>query len=113
MDRLERYREIVRSLIGEYAGYKPHNGTIEPEAIVDPVKDHYEVIHSGWDGQVRVHGSVIHLDIKDGKIWVQHDATNRPIAEELVAAGIPKQDIVLGFHPAHLRQYTGYATGEE
>ena len=112
MDRLDHYREIVRSLISQYASYKPKNGEIEPEAIVDPVNDHYEVVHSGWDGPRRVHGSVIHVDIKGGKVWVQHDATNRPIAEELVAAGIPKEDIVLAFHPAHLRKHTGYATGE-
>jgi hypothetical protein len=39
---------------------------------------------------------------------VQYDGTTRPIAEELAAAGIPKQDIILAFHPAELRPLTGY-----
>ena len=33
----------------------------------------------------------------------------RPVAEELLAAGIPHEDIVLGFHPADLRHHTNFA----
>ncbi len=111
MDKLERYREIVRRLIEEYARYKPSHGQIDTEAVVDRNLDHYEVIHVGWDGARRVHGAVVHIDISGGKVWVQYDGTSRPVAEELVAAGIPKEDIVLGFHPTELRQVTGYGVG--
>ena len=111
MDRVERYREIVRRLVEEYAGYKPSHGQIESEAVIDPARDHYEVMHVGWDGPRRVHGAVIHLDIIDGKVWVQYDGTSRPVAEELVAAGIPREDIVLGFHPADVRRHTDFAVG--
>ena len=109
MDRVNEYREIVRRVIEEYASYKPSHGQIESEAVVDPARDHYEVMHVGWDGVRRVHGSVVHVDIIDGKVWVQYDGTSRPIAEELTAAGIPREDIVLAFHPADLRRHTGFA----
>jgi hypothetical protein len=109
MDRIEQYRLIVRRLIEEYASYKPSHGQIDTEAIIDPDRDHYEVMHVGWDKARRVHGSVVHIDIINGKVWVQYDGTTQPIAEELVAAGIPREDIVLGFHPARVRQYTGFA----
>ena len=109
MDRVERYREIVRSLITQYARYKPSHGQIETEAIADRDRDHYEVMHVGWDGVRRVHGSVIHIDIIDGKVWIQYDGTTCPVAEELMAAGIPRDDIVLGFHPSAVRQHTGFA----
>jgi hypothetical protein len=89
MDQLECYRQIVRRLVEEYASYKPANGQIETEAIVDPKRDHYEVMHVGWDGVRRIHGTVVHIDIIDGKVWVQYDGTNRPVAEELVAAAFP------------------------
>jgi hypothetical protein len=111
MDRLEGYREIVRRIIEEYARYKPSHGQIDTEAVVDPTRDHYEVLHVGWDDQRRIHGSVIHLDIIDGKVWIQYDGTNRPVADELLAAGIPREDIVLGFHPAEVRHYTDFAVG--
>jgi hypothetical protein len=111
MDRVERYREIVRRLIEEYARYKPSHGEIETEAITDRDHDHYEVMHVGWDGVRRVHGSVVHVDIIDGKVWIQYDGTSCPVADELIAAGIPREDSVLGFHPADVRPLTGFAVG--
>src|SRR5437763_4439869 len=113
MDSIEQYRAIVRKLIDEYASYKPSHGKIETEAIVDPQRDHYEVMHVGWDGPRRVHGSVVHIDIIDGKIWIQYDGTSRPVAEALLAAGVPREAIVLGFHPPDVRRYTDFSAGEE
>jgi hypothetical protein len=110
MDKLTHYREIVKRVIEQYASYKPSHGQIDTEAIVDPVRDHYEVMHVGWDGERRVHGSVIHVDICNDKIWIQYDGTSWPVAEELLAAGVPKEDIVLAFHPAKMRKHTGFAT---
>lgn len=37
--------------------------------------------------------------------------TDRPIAEELVRAGIPKEDIVLAEQPADVRPFTRYGVG--
>jgi hypothetical protein len=34
-----------------------------------------------------VHGTVLHVDIRDDKIWIQYDGTDRPLAEELRRAG--------------------------
>jgi XisI protein len=110
MDKLDRYRRIVTEVVQEYASYKPSHGEIDTEAIVDREKDHYEVMHVGWDRRRRVHGSVIHIDIIGDKIWIQYDGTNRPVADELVAAGIPREDIVLAFHPVDVRPHTGFAT---
>ncbi|WP_461100885.1 element excision factor XisI family protein [Spirosoma koreense] len=31
------------------------------------------------------------------------------MAEAFVKAGVPRENIVLGFHPEHIRQYTGFA----
>jgi hypothetical protein len=111
MDRVERYREIARRIVEDYARCRPSHGQIDTEAVIDREKDHYEVMHVGWDGQRRVHGTVIHLDIINGKIWIQYDGTNRPVADELLAAGVPKEDIVLGFHPADVRPFTEFAVG--
>ncbi len=109
MDRVEKYRAIVRQILEEYASYKPSYGKVETEVVIDPTSDHYEVKRIGWNGYQRIHGSVVHLDIIDGKIWIQHDGTDQPVADELLAAGVPKEDIVLGFHPEELRHHTGFA----
>lgn len=109
MDKLAQYREIVRKVILEYATHKPYHGQIHVEAIIDTERDHYQVVHVGWDGVRRIHGCTVHIDIIDDKVWIQYDGSSDPVAEALMEAGIPQEDIVLGFHPEDLRQYTGFA----
>jgi hypothetical protein len=109
VDTIVRYRSVVRQLLQEYSRYRPSHGEIVTELVVDPERDHYELLHVGWDGPRRVHGAVIHIDIIDGKVWIQHDGTSDGIAEELVERGIPREAIVLGFRPPHVRGYSGFA----
>jgi hypothetical protein len=52
---------------------------------------------------------IIHVDIKNEKIWIQRDGTEIGIANELIAAGVPKKDIVLGFHAPYKRQFPDFA----
>lgn len=109
MDRIDEYRQIVRQLIEEYSQYRPAIGEIDLETVFDADRDHYELMAIGWQGKRRVHGSVIHIDIKGDKVWLQHDSTDAEIANELVERGIPKTQIVLGFQPEHRRQYSGFS----
>jgi hypothetical protein len=105
MDRLKEYRDIIKQILSEYAQFKPSYGEIETETVFDEEQDHYELVHVGWKGVERIHGSVIHVDIRDGKVWIQHDGTESGIAEELVEAGIPRDQI----HPPEIRQHTEFA----
>ena len=111
MDRLSRYREIIKQILEDYGRPPFSYGEIRSEVIVDPIGDHYELVNVGWHGHRRIHGTVLHLDIINGKIWIQHDGTDRPVAQELVDAGVPKEDIVLAWHPPDVRKLTGYAVG--
>jgi len=111
MDRVSRFRAIVKAILEDYSRYKPSHGEIDRGVIVDPEKVRFELMHVGWDGQRRVHGSIIHLDIIGGKVWIQYDGTDRPVAEELLAAGVPREDIVRGFHPADVRPHREFAAG--
>ena len=111
MDKLTRYREIVRALVEDYAKDKPSHGVIDSYPVLDPIGDHYLAVQAGWSGHRRIQGAFVHIDIIDGKIWLQYDGTNRPVARELVAAGIPKEDIVLAEKPPEVRQFTGYGVG--
>ena len=44
MAALEKYQEIVRNLIQEYATHKPSHGNIDVKAIIDEEKGQYQVI---------------------------------------------------------------------
>ena len=109
MDDMNEYRRIVRDLIREYAKIKPSVGDVQVEMIFDEANDHYELIYAGWNRHYRIHGSVLHIDIRGGKVWIQYDGTEDGVAEELVKAGIPRDRIVLAFKPPEVRKYTDYA----
>ena len=111
MDTLKHYHEIVKALILEYASHQSAHENIKTEAIIDQEGGHYEVIDIGWDGTTRVHTTVLHIDIIKDKVWLQRNATSEHIAEELIKAGIPRESIVLGFYPEHIRPFTAYAPG--
>lgn len=107
---VEQYRQIVRQLILERSRRRLAQEEIETQAILDTDRDHYLLLHTGWRGNNRTHGCSIHLDIKDGKIWIQHDGTEVGIATLLLEQGVPKEDIVLAFHSPYMRQFTEFAT---
>ena len=104
-----RLAAAVKNVINEYAAFRPSLGDVEVETIFDDQRGHYELMYTGWHDARRIHGSVIHVDIRDGKIWIQHDGTEEGIANDLLEAGIPAEQIVLAFHHPRKRQFTGFA----
>ncbi|MEA5552095.1 XisI protein [Anabaena cylindrica UHCC 0172] len=109
MDTLDNYRCIIKEVLVPYTQIAYSYGVIECKTVFDSENDSYLLITIGWQNAKRIHGCLVHIDIIDGKIWVQRDDTEDGVTYELEAAGIPKDKIVLGFHPQNVRQYTGYA----
>ncbi|WP_322745939.1 XisI protein [Dolichospermum flos-aquae] len=99
----------MESIIKEYSQYKPSYGDVELQVIIDKEHNHYQLMTVGWNGEKRIHGIMLHIDIKDGKIWIQHNGTERRIAQDLLELGVPKQDIVLAFHSPTRRKYSDFA----
>ncbi|AFY99293.1 XisI protein [Calothrix sp. PCC 6303] len=104
MEKLEKYRENVKQILTKYSQYKPSYGEVEVEQIFDTERDRYQILSVGWNNQKRIYGCMMHLDIKDEKIWIQQNTTEVDIATELVEMGVPKYDIVIGFHTPKMRQ---------
>ncbi|BAS55263.1 XisI protein [Leptolyngbya boryana NIES-2135] len=108
MERLEEYRQAIRSLLEQYAAEGNQDDQLETQVICDRENDHYQLVSLGWQGQRRFYSCLMHLDIKNGKIWIQRNQTDRLIAQELVEMGVTREDIVLGLQPAYARPDTGY-----
>ena len=111
MAKLDNYRQYIKQLLKSYSQYSQSDCQVEAQTIFDSENDHYQLVYVGWKNQRRVYGCVLHLDIKNEKIWIQHNGTEANIADELVALGVVKQDIVLGFHSPYKRQFTDFAVG--
>jgi hypothetical protein len=103
------YRQIIEKLLREYVDFLGQDETIQQELVFDHERDRYLLVETGWHNDKRIYGPFLHFDIKDGKVWIQHDGTEDGIAYELEAAGIPKSRIVLGYRSLERRKLTEYA----
>jgi hypothetical protein len=110
MEKITLYRNYIKEVIKRHSTPSAY-GDSEVQHISDTENDHYQLVHTGWFETERLYGCIMHLDIKDGKIWIQYDGTETGIADELAELGVPKEDIVLAYHPPYKRPYTGFASG--
>jgi hypothetical protein len=109
MDRLDNYRQNIRDVLKPYTNINYANVKVKNRQIFDPETDRYLILSEGWDRQQHLHSCLIHVEIIDGKVWIQLDNTEDGVAEELIRSGILKEDIVLGFHEPEIRRHTGFA----
>lgn len=64
----------------------------------------------GWHEGERINNTVVFVRLVNDKIWIEEDWTEEGIATELLRAGVPRDDIVLAFHPPQLRHMTEFAS---
>ncbi|AFY89307.1 MAG: hypothetical protein CLLPBCKN_000389 [Chroococcidiopsis cubana SAG 39.79] len=115
MNELEKYRSAIKVILTEY--YEIANIQVtenrEVEAsdrlAFDETRDQYLWFRFGWEGKKQIKYIIMYLCIKNGKIWVETDATNFCVVDDLLSAGIPQSDIVLGFHHPSKRELTEFA----
>jgi hypothetical protein len=111
MEKLGHYRNLIKKILTEYyewASNTPRDGVEECLAF-DEIRDHYFWFHVGWDGKSRVQGVMVYLRIRDERIWVEEDGTKQGIVNDLLEAGVPHEDIVLGFQHPSKRSLTEFA----
>ncbi len=110
MERITQYRQAIRQLLAAQASLDQNSvdQEIDCQMVVDTENDHYQLLDVGWEGLKRVYNCFIHIDIKNDKVWIQRNMTEVDLGQALVELGVPKEDIILGLHPAYKRPYTGY-----
>ena len=110
MDRkLKKYEKAILDILNEYAKIKYANVTGGNQLIADKENLRYQVVTIGWEGNKFVHDCPMHFDIINGKVWVQQNMTEWEVGEMLEERGVSRQDIVVGFLPPELREYSKYA----
>jgi XisI protein len=110
MDSLKaQYRDIIEKVLKDYADFLGNDVEVQVELVFDRERDRYLLVENGWQDGYRIYGTLLHIDIISNKPWIQHDGTEEGIAYDLVAAGIPKEEIVLGFRTLEQRKHTEFA----
>lgn len=111
MDTLTTYRPIIERILTDYAQIPYAHGNIQLQVVFDREANHYLLMLVGHEGVRRVHGCLVHVDIREGKIWIQRDGTEHGIARDLIEAGVPKDHIVLAFRSPEMQQSAEFASG--
>ena len=110
--KMKMYEKYILELLNEHkTGYQEYAwGNMEDVMLVDTTNRHYQLLTVGWQQGRRIHDISIHFRIsEDEKIWVEVNNTEIQVARELEKKGVPRTDIVLGFHPENVRHLTDYA----
>jgi len=111
MDKLNRYHQLIQKILQhhEILANKAPEEPIEAHVICDYERHRYMLFDTGWWNKKRVRKPTIYIRICNGKIWIEEDWTEDGIATDLLAAGVPKEDIVLAFHHPDMRPLTEFA----
>jgi hypothetical protein len=114
MEKLIHYRRLITQYIGDLATIveqqRSREGSmVETQCAFDEQRDQYLLLNIGWREGKRVRGMSLYVRIKNGKIWIEDDMTEDGIANRLMEAGVPKEDIVLAFQPPEARRHTDFA----
>ena len=102
----QRYiQEILHSFVAD-------EDDAEMRLIFDTTRNHYQLLSVGWQNEFkRVMNIIAHVDIIDGKIWIQRDFAEPSVSDHLLELGVSSSDIVLGFQPPYKRKFTEFAVG--
>ena len=105
MDPISKYQAIVVDVItnSNYYRYPSPNPNVETLFYQDEKRGRCLLYATGWSGQKAISNVILAVRIKEGKIWIDEDATEEGIATALLEAGIPEEDIVLAFQHPFLR----------
>lgn len=110
MDTRLKYQNIIKNVLQNHADYR---ATLPDgyacQVVFDDERGQYLVLDIGWSGDKYLHATPIHLSLIGDKVWIQYDDTEEGVATDLMAAGISREDIVLGFRHPKIRQHTGFA----
>jgi XisI protein len=107
--KIKKYQTILENFLNKEAE-DSKIPEIEFQVIADKQNNHFQLVETGWYEKRYIHSVIFHFQIKpSGKIWLLANNTDILVAEELMKLSVPASDIVIGFHPINIRQFTGFA----
>ncbi len=111
MDKVEQYRGLIKGYLQEYKKVWSNAlpAGVEMTSLFDDETQNYLVLEAGWTKKQYIRHIPLHVMLRNYKIWIEEDMTEEGIATYFLEHGVPREDIVLGFQPPEMRQYTEFA----
>ncbi|MDJ0589427.1 MAG: XisI protein [Pleurocapsa sp. MO_226.B13] len=105
----EELATIIKEGLTQKVKLTKSNNTVEAQTVFDSLSHRYSLFHVGWINDHRVFGCVLHIEIKQDKVWIHWDGTEDGFIIYLEEHGVPPSQIVQGWLPPEMRQHTPYA----
>jgi len=106
---LVQYQQAIAHVFQEWEKLPGTGSSFRIVGVLDNQRNRYLLEHVEQGEVPPVARTLAYLEINQDKIWVQVDNTEVGIATQLVAVGIRKDQIVLGFYPPTMRQLGEFA----
>jgi hypothetical protein len=109
MEPINNLRAAIARVFRSWEEYPSAISKFRIEGVMDTARDRYTLTHVDFDEERYKSHLLAHLEIRDNKIWILTDNTEEGIATELVAEGVSKEQIVLGFYSPEMREMGEFA----
>ncbi len=111
MEGINNYPNLIRQALTQYRELLTNNPKPSYEVIqsFDDENKQYIIRKLGWEKSSRIKQVVLHVALRNKKIWIEEDWTEDGVATYFLEHGVPNDDIVLGFQPPIMRPYTEFA----
>jgi hypothetical protein len=105
------YPSLVKQALTSYASLLAKCPSPFYDIILAFDDEHHQYLlrKLGWTESSRIRQTVLHIAIRNGKIWIEEDWTEDGIATYFLSHDVPREDIVLGFQAPIMRPYTEFA----
>lgn len=110
MDKMTHYRELVKHQIQHIADlvnrqYKTDDGEGVAHCVFDEKRDNYLLVKAGWCNGRRSRGTTLFVRLREDGIHVDEDWTEDGVANALIEAGVPQEEIVLAYQSSSQREH--------
>jgi hypothetical protein len=103
--------DLVERILCDVAQFYSFAEKFQTFRIFDRENGHFILMDEGWEGHERIHRVWLHVEIKDNLFFIHEDGTEDGVTKDLLAAGIPKDRIVLAFQHPSRRKFGDFALG--
>ena len=109
MGSIEELRGAIARVFRSWEAFPSALSKFRIVGVLDVAHDRYTLTHVDFDGERYQSLLLAHLEIREGKIWILTDNTEEGLATELVAEGVSKDRIVLGYYSPEMREMGEFA----
>lgn len=111
MDKVTNYQKLIKQYLTDFANLMNSQPVPNLDTVLSFDDEHHQylLLKVGWTEKQRTRHIILHIALKNNKIWIEEDWTEDGIAAFLLENGVPHEDIVLGFQPPEIRPFTEFA----